>query len=287
MTDKIDKYVVAIDNARDFATYQADQLKQTALEDIDDLIRELGNRDPDLWDELGADTDGTLAEYEDDTDRDLDWHLGLSGISAAATIQFMLDNVEPLIIEPVAYLEQINDAFNLTQAELVVAGKRGLVGTAELQTVFAPIQARYLKELAFLKELDTLDLYGALLDAGATVPYEKMVSDAMGYVSRMTTYPPGSPQFKGAVADLVNHDSTRVLKAQNRRAVERVFTAREVDGDPAQLMVWLGEGGKNTCGYCLDRFGIVQPYHQWVVDGLPGADVCAGGNLCQCVLAAV
>ena len=43
---------------------------------------------------------------------------------------------------------------------------------------------------------------------------------------------------------------------------------------------------KNTCDFCLDRFGVVQRMSQWIQDGLPGADVCAGGDLCKCGLVA-
>jgi len=134
--------------------------------------------------------------------------------------------------------------------------------------------------------VDNAELFRTLRRIGALPSPDKLMADAVGYVGRMTEYKAGSPMFKQAVADLIDHDSTRVLKGINRDAVRGIFHERERAGDDMQLMVWVGEGG-NPCGPCSERFGEVRTWAQWAVDGLPGSSVCLGGMLCHCVLYAV
>jgi hypothetical protein len=284
---KVDDYVKASDEANDYATVRIDEHKQPAAEDIDDLFRSTDRRDPELWSELDADAETTVDDYEQEEDRDLGWMLGMSTMSAASLTQYTMDNAESLILEPVAYREQVLSGFALTQAELVAAGKRGTVGFAdELVKSFQPLQAKYIDDLGFLARMDPVDLYRTLRRFEALPSMETVTADAMGYVSRMTSYPAGSPQWKAAVSDLIDHNSGRALKSQSRTAIRQIYIEREAEGDDQTLMVWMGEGGKNTCGFCLDNFGVIKTLAQWSVDGMPGADVCAGGDLCKCALAA-
>lgn len=287
-SDEIDAYVKATDEATDFMTHKLAQMYQPALEDIDDLFRDVGHRDQELWDELGADAETTVDEYEQDEDRNIDWVIGMSTMSAASTMQFYLDNSEDLLIQPLAYKEQLLEGFSLDQKQLISAGRRGTVEYAdELVTEFKTIQSRFLKELDFIRHLEPVDLYKTLKEFDALVPMDKLVADAAGYVSRMTSYRPGSAQWKEAVSQLVDHNSKRSLTGITRRSVERVYSYREANGNGNALMVWVGEGGKNTCGFCVDNFGVIKTYDQWALDGMPGADICSGGDQCKCGLAAI
>ena len=286
---QVDAYVKATDEAADFVTHQAESLQQRALEDIDDLYRNVGERDPELWDELEAEPETTIEEYEAEEERDLGWILGVSAMSAAALTQFAMDNARSLIFEPVAYKEQLLGSYNFSRGDLVRAGRRGAVGYAdEAVTQFQAIQSRYIDDvLTPFVRMNTVDLFRTLRDYGALPTESKLIGDASGYVARMTNYRPGSVQFKQAVNNLLDQSSGRALKGINREAVRSIYTEREANGDLDTLMVWMGEGGKNTCGFCLDQFGVIKTYSQWQQDGMPGADICAGGMLCKCSLHAV
>ena len=286
---QIDAYVRANDEATDYVNAQLDGVQQRALEDIDDLFRNVEEREEELWLDIIGDAETTIDEYEAEEDRDLEWMLGMAGMSGAALTQFLLDNVDGLVVKPIAYKEQLLDPFSLSRREMVAAGKRGAVGLeVEAVTRFQTLRASFYNDVSFLSKMDTMDLYRTLNRYDALLPPQKTIGDAMGYVNRMTSYPAKSPQWQQAVNDLIDHNSGRALKGMNRRAVERIYSAREAEstGEADPWMVWIGEGGKNTCDFCLDRFGVVQRMSQWIQDGLPGADVCAGGDLCKCGLVA-
>jgi hypothetical protein len=282
----IEDFIRASDNANDYADRQVEDLQQQALEDIDRLYNDETARDVELWEAIGADPKITAKEYdsEDRESRDLNWVAGLAALSAAATVQFFLDNRKKTIFGPIAYRQQKMSGFDLGKRKLISAGKRGfeIEGAAE----FARLKRISDKRLLRLLELKNAELYNELVSIGAMRPADKIISDSIGYVSRMTDYATGSPQFKQAVADLINKDAKRSILAMNRRAIERMYTASEVDGDMSREMVWIVEGGPNTCQYCLDRAGVVKTYAEWLKQGLPGSDVCRGGDLCRCHLAA-
>jgi hypothetical protein len=286
LPDKITKYLEANDNADDYAESLLDDLEQKRLEDIDDLYNNTDDRDLELWAYFGLeDPDQIVVEYEavESDDRDLDWVIGLAGLATAASIQFFLDNREETLIKPLAYREQALDPFQMSYSELVLAGKR----KTEIEAVmrFQALQAKYLEEVSFLRGMGNRELYDALREYGALRPFEQSVSRATGYVSRMTTYRPGSPEFKAAVNQLIDADSKRAVTGMNRRSVERIYTYREADGDLNTLMVWIGEPGPHNCQFCPSFFGETDTYGNWIERGLPG-DVCEGLDYCKCHLAA-
>lgn len=286
MPDETQAYIEANDNANDYNDAQMGALIQPALEDIDNMFVSGELRDDELWNDLGINPELVLGDYDDEPrdDRDLNWVEGLAGISAAATIQFFLDHKEKAIINPVAYRQQVVGPFDLSRGQLVIAGRRGFEIEGKAQ--FAKLKKITDKRLLGLQKLGNSELYAELVDIGAMRPIDKAISDSIGYVSRMTNYAPDSPQFVEAVNDLISSDSKRGLQGMNRRAVEQIYTASEVDGDVNRMMVWIVEGGKNTCSYCNSRAGQVKKYTEWLEEGLPGADVCRGGDLCRCHLAA-
>jgi hypothetical protein len=203
-------------------------------------------------------------------------------MAAASTVQFFLDNRDPLLINPSAYRRQKLDKFNLTQAQLVQAGKREVVRLPI--TTFERLQAKYLAEFADLKALSNKELYTALNEVGALRSIEKQTADAMGYVSRMTNYPKGSPQWKEAVANLTDAQSKSGLMSMNRRSVETLSVLAQTGGDLNAEMVWLLDPTSSHCSYCPANAGLVMTYSEWLDFGLPGIDTCKGGDRCNCHL---
>jgi len=288
MPDQVTEYLKANDNADDYAESLVTGLEQQRLEDTDNLLTDLGLRDEELWDDFGVPADVTIDDYEEEPvdERGIDWTVGVAGLATAANMQFFLDNRENTIIKPVAYREQVLEGFELTSAQWVQAGKRSTEFDAV--TIFKPIRNKYLEDLAFLEQMSNKELYSTLQEYGALRPFDQQIADSMQYVSRMTTYPPGSDQWTGAVNDLIEKNSKRAIEMQNRRSVERIYSFRSADGDMRTLMVWIGELGGHTCQYCPSYYGEVRSYGEWIESGiLPGASVCAGGDRCKCHLEAV
>ncbi len=301
-------FLVASDNADDYAEALIEALEQPAREDIDRLYNDQQFRDEELWLELGVNPEIEIAEYEavEPDERDLVWANGFAGLTAASALQFFLDEREETIIKPVAYREQVVGQLEVPPTVMVRAAKRGVEVTAEVATrlidgppvpgvpvttapteQFVRLQKRFLDELSFLREIDDRELYRALREFNAIRPVDQLIADQSQYVARMTRYKPGSTQFKEAVNELIDTSSTKNIKYQNRRAVEGIYSYRETDGDFNTLMVWVGEGGQNTCEYCAAEFGEVKTYAEWLDYGQPGADICKGGDRCRCHLAAV
>ena len=285
MPDKVAQYIAASDNASDYSDHLMDQIQQDAAEDIDDMFTSSANRDADLWDSWDVSPELVVADYDEipRLERDLNWTLGMAGISAAATTQFFLDNAEQTIIKPTAYREQVLAGFVLTRSELIAAGKRSTKLNHTLS--FVQLKDEFRAGMGFLSGIPSSELYTTLLESEAILPLEKRIADAVGYISRMTNYPPNSIQFKEEVSSLIDVNSGRNLKRMNRRAVERVHSYRDANGDGQTLMVWLVEGGPGTCSWCLENAGVVDTYEGWIQNGLPGAETCKGGDSCQCHLA--
>jgi hypothetical protein len=209
------KYVDASDNATEYSHKQVEDIQQTALEDIDNLFTDAGEREEELWDEIGVNETKVLADFDEvpRADRDLDWSLGFAGLATAATIQFFIQNRGELILKPVAYREQMLDGLELAMTGASLATYAGRASKAEK---FAPLKKRYLDELNDLKKLSDKHLYLLLKKYDAIAPTDQLISSQVGYVARMTGLRPGSPQFTAEVSKLINMNSTRVLKGLNR-----------------------------------------------------------------------
>lgn len=283
-----DAFVRAFDESGDYAQHQIEAAKQLALEEIDDLLRSSENRDRQLWGELDVDMGATLGDYEEEDDRDLDWMLGFAAMGAAASTQFAMDNADELILFPIAYRHQLLIGYDMSTGDLMAAGRRGGVGLqVESVTEFRKLEAQYLNDLATLRSMDPVELYRQLREYNAIPPIEKATAKALGFVERMSGFAARTPQFLEAASGLVDHLAGRGLMAQTRRAIERIDTQIQSLGDLSKLFVWMCEGGRRTCGYCLSRAGEVKTLRQWTDEGMPGADVCIAGDLCKCGLWAV
>jgi hypothetical protein len=283
MTDVVSQFVAWSDNANEYADDKREALKQRALEDIDALLMDPSVRDGELWDALDV-GDETVEDFDAvDTDaRDLDWVLGFGGVASAAGVQFFLDNRDDLIIEPAAYRAQVLASFELTRQQLISAGKREVQKFSIEQ--YQSLQSRVVREFQFLKEISNTQLYRGLQSIGALKDFDKYVADATGYVSRMTSYPPGSPQFKEAVADITNMQATGAQRRMNRRSIEALSVERQTGGDETVLMCWVLDPTSAHCSYCPQRAGEIMTLGEWRNYGLPGADVCRGGDNCNCHL---
>jgi hypothetical protein len=284
MADTVSAFVAASDNANDYSQKQVDDIYPKALEDIDNLMRESVERDEELWENWDIDPELVVDDYDAEPieDRGLNWTLGLAAISAASSVQFFLDNRVPLIINPSAYRAQKMDPFNLTQSQLEQAGRREVV-RVPIKT-YEKLQAQYVNEFSAIRSVSNKDLYEILESAGGLRPMEKHIADSVGYVSRMTNYQPGSPQFKEAVADLVDTNSKNSIRRMNRRSVEAMSALAETQGNPQTEMVWLLDPTSSHCIYCPNNAGVVMTYEEWLNLGLPGVDTCKGGDNCNCHL---
>lgn len=286
MPDPVTDYLKFSDNADDYGVHLMEQLEPKLQDDVDHLLTTPDDRDAELWAEMDVDAEQDVGDFEkiESDDRDIDWVIGLAGLTAAAAVQFAMDNREDVIIKPLAYREQVLDGLNLTRGQLVQAGKRSTEFVSELK--FQKLSAKYLDEVSFLRDLTDKELYNRLQQYRALRPADHMIADATKYVSRMTGYKPSSTQFKAAVADLVDPHAKDAVRNINRRSVESIYSYREADGDLKTPMVWIGERGGKNCEYCRGRFGEVDTYGNWIERGLPGGEVCAGGERCRCHLSA-
>ena len=286
MPDKIKAYLDDNDEADAYLDEQLDDLEQLRLETIDAMLWGLDERDEELWEELDVDVQLTLKDYEPEEpdDRGLAWILGVAGIASAASLQFYLDERDATIIRPLAYREQIMSRHDLTFTELVTAGKRGI--EVETEFHFAILQQKYIAELNYLADMSNVELYRELSELGVLQPADQLLANSTAYVNRMTPYKPGSPQFTEAVNDLIDGNSKRAVKSQSRRAIERIHSFNEAEGELDTVMVWIGENDKRACAWCRELFGKIDRYGSWIDRGLPGADVCRGADLCRCHLVA-
>lgn len=168
-------------------------------------------------------------------------------------------------------------------------GPRRLEGnrlvTPGLQAGVRPEQAR-LPNLADLKNLSLGEL-NALLDHYGIQPYwGALQTQAMGYVSRMTEYRPGSEEWREAVANLLDRDSSRGALGMNRRIAQAWSSLDAIDGDVNKTMIWLTENDEDVCDPCEERGGVEMTWAEWQIAGPPGT-VCLGGSYCRCDLVVV
>jgi hypothetical protein len=285
MADTAAEYIAANDNAADYSTSQVESVYNEALEEIDDLMHNVEGRDAELWDHVEVNPEDTVQDFDsvERDERGLDWVIGFSGVAAAATLQFFLDKRQKLIINPSAYRAQVVGTLELTKEQLIIAGSRKTEFVSAQR--YQKLEKEFLQRFENLNRLQNKELYDLLVSIKGLRPMESQMADAAGYVSRMTNYQQGSPQFTAAVADLVDVQSKRGLTNMNRRSVEGLSVFDQTGGDLETLMVWILDAGAKHCNFCPARAGEVMTLGEWEQDGLPGADVCAGGDRCRCHLA--
>jgi hypothetical protein len=157
--------------------------------------------------------------------------------------------------------------------------------TPGLQAGSPPEQAR-LPSLDGLKKLSLTELQNLLEYYGVQAPWGTLVTRNQDYVTRMTEYRPGSPQWQAAVDALLDRESKRGALSMNRRVAQTWSSLDSIDGNVNQEMIWLTEGvvDEDVCENCEANAGKIKTWAQWQVDGPPGAAVCLGGDYCRCDL---
>ena len=107
-----------------------DGITQDALEEIDDLLHHEENRDPEIFELVGADPDVTIDEYEavPVEERDFNWVIGMSAMAVAARLQVFASNRDGLFRILSARARNVN-TLSLERADLVSAAKTGISKT--------------------------------------------------------------------------------------------------------------------------------------------------------------
>lgn len=279
MTTETAAYISDNDKTNDYTSHLSKLAYNTALEDIDDLMHTPENRDIELWTELEVNLEDTVADFEnvEEENRNLEWSTGLAAIAAASTLQFVLSRRD--FSKAADYKVSLMSKHNLTSTQLVSAGKR-LVTADDYDKVYTRINRTYPN----LRGVSDTELYRELRSIGAIRPFDDHITDSVSYVTRMTDYPSGSPQFKAAVNDLIDSSSKRGVSSMNQRSVARLIMFSEAEGDVDTLMMWMLDASASHCDFCPPNAGVVQSLEAWLSQGLPGAATCEGGDRCKCLL---
>lgn len=135
-----------------------------------------------------------------------------------------------------------------------------------------------------LLKLSTEEL-GIVLDRfGITQPWAQLRAEVVGYVSRMTYYPPGSEQFNAALDAILDRESKSGALGMSRQAYREY---EKISVDRAATFVRICEDDENSCDTCSDLGGYEGTYEQQMEVGWPGASSCEGGTKCRCVVVQV
>jgi hypothetical protein len=141
-----------------------------------------------------------------------------------------------------------------------------------------------LPSLEAISKLDNSELLQVLNHYNVFGPTDQFKMESMEYVSRMTSYPPGSQAFSEAVAALGDTSSKRGLVGMTRRASENYSTVESIDGNVEQELIYVCLDDNASCKACLDKDGEIHTFIEWQDVGGPGAATCAGGHNCRCSL---
>jgi len=150
-----------------------------------------------------------------------------------------------------------------------------------------PTQVK-LPTIAKLSSMTDDELSEILKRFGISSAWPKMKADAQAYLSRMTSYPPGSPEWNRALAALTEASSRRALLGMTRQAYREYGVFEALSSDDARYngveteLVRICEYDDASCDGCLERAGEIgtRSYHEKI--GSPGNQDC-GAN-CRCEL---
>lgn len=149
-------------------------------------------------------------------------------------------------------------------------------------------EARRLPTIDQLVKLSDAELFKTLQLFGIEQPWEALRADTAAYIQRMTSYPPGSPQFATELRRLTGIDSDKPSRAllSTSRAVYREYqnSILVAQNPPNQEYIRVDEADDNECENCEQLAGYVGTMQQHASVGLPGAASCLGGNYCRCSL---
>lgn len=115
-------------------------------------------------------------------------------------------------------------------------------------------------------------------------PWNEMIAQAQGYVARLSSIPPGSPDFEDEVNRITQPSSRRGLLGLVRRTQQNYTTMIAAQGNPQQVFIRVTEGGDGVCELCEERAGAMGTLAHHEAIGAPGAASCLGGDYCRCQL---
>ncbi len=181
--------------------------------------------------------------------------------------------------DPLIEKQQLTEPRRLEDNQLISPGL----------TADAPPELVRLPSIADMKNMTTGELADVMEYYGVTgKSFAQMQTESIGYVTRMTAYPPNSLEWDNAINNLIDTQSKRGMLGMTRRISERWSTLDTIDGNINHEMVWITEGDDGSrCDQCAARAGELYTYKEWTVRGLPGSGVCDGGDMCRCELGAI
>jgi hypothetical protein len=140
-----------------------------------------------------------------------------------------------------------------------------------------------LPSLAALKGLTPDELLEVSQRYGVYPGWQDLWTRNAAYVEQYSRIPPGSPEFWNEVQRITDPaESNRAALGLARAGAREYNQLLATDGNPAQIMVRVGEGDDAMCDGCIDLMGAEGTYDEHDAMGLPGSQEC--GQNCRCVL---
>jgi len=133
-----------------------------------------------------------------------------------------------------------------------------------------------------LVELGKLNVaqLGEILDRyGITEPWPQQRAAQVGYLSRISKIPSGTPQFEAELQRLLDFDSKQGLLMAARRANHEY--AKASFGRDAKL-IRICEDDDASCETCIRLGGTIGTVAEQEAIGWVGAASCDGGDRCRC-----
>jgi len=166
--------------------------------------------------------------------------------------------------------------------------QRSRVFNDEGNKLLAPSIQRYggpvpqLDPFPSLVELGKLNVaqLGEILDRyGITEPWPQQRAAQVGYLSRISKIPSGTPQFEAELQRLLDFDSKQGLLMAARRANHEY--AKASFGRDAKL-IRICEDDDASCETCIRLGGTIGTVAEQEAIGWVGAASCDGGDRCRC-----
>lgn len=154
--------------------------------------------------------------------------------------------------------------------------------------LFAPSIQRYggpvpqlepLPSLVDLKKLSVAELGNVLDKYGITEPWAQQRAAQVGYLSRMSKIPAGTPQFQAELERLLDFESKSGLLMAARRANHEYAKA---SFGPESKLIRICEDDEASCETCRKLGGTIGTVAEQEAIGWVGAASCDGGDRCRC-----
>ena len=148
-----------------------------------------------------------------------------------------------------------------------------------------PPELNRLPNIDDMRNLTNEELAKLLEHYGILEPIGMQQTAAMDYVRRMMPLR-SEEDIRAAYNELINNERRQLL-GLNRRVAQQWSTLDAIDGDMEKEMIWIAEDDEATCDSCAPRSGEIATFREWKQRGMPGAEVCRGGDYCRCDLVVI